>query len=218
MLMNDKNHPNFTKIQELNEFIHNTKNLKEWKRVQAVKLRLLGLDYKSIEVSLGVSTSFIAQTQRKYLLQGVSGLSLGHQGSRSYLTREQKKEIIKWLQPPERRNISELERHLIEEYDVLFRSKESYYQILRNANLIWQKGNKENPRKNPARIKERNKELAAILRDSLDKIKAEKLVVYALDECHLQGDEICGYLWGDKKNEKLLRLIIIELDKLTMVL
>jgi len=47
----------------------------------------------------------------------------------------------------------------------IFRSKESYYQILRNANLTWHKGNKENPRKNPARIKERNKELAAILRD-----------------------------------------------------
>ncbi len=112
MLMNDKNYPNFTKNQELNEFIHNTKNLKEWKRGQAVKLRLLGLDYKSIEVSLGISTSFIAQTQRKYLLQGISGLSLGRQGSRSYLTREQKKEIIEWLQPPERRNISELERHI----------------------------------------------------------------------------------------------------------
>ncbi len=72
--------------------------------------------------------------------------------------------------------------------------------------MTWQKGNKENPRKNPARIKERNKELAAILRDRLDKIKAEKLVVYALDECHLQGDEICGYLWGDKKKREIVKI------------
>ncbi len=43
MLMNDKNYPNFTKIQELNKFIHNTKDLKGWKRGQAVKIIGVGL-------------------------------------------------------------------------------------------------------------------------------------------------------------------------------
>ena len=35
-------------------------------------------------------------------------------------------------------------------------------------------------------------------------IEAGMLVVYALDECHLQGDEICGYVWGDKKDRAIV--------------
>lgn len=206
MFMTDENNPNEAKIQELDELLSNTKEVKEWKGGQAVKLRVLGLAYKSIVVSLGVSTSFIAQAQKNYFSRGIAGLKLEYKGSKSYLTAEQKQEIIEWLFAPERRNISELERYLIEEYDVVFKSKESYYQILRSANLTWQKGNKENPRKNPEKIKERNKELAELLRSRLEEIKAGKLVVYALDECHLQGDEICGYLWGDKKEREIVNV------------
>ena len=206
MLMTDENHPNFAKIQELEEFLSKTKEVKEWKRGQAVKLRLLGFTYFSIVVSLGVSTSFIAKTQKKYLVRGIAGLLLEYQGSKSYLTAEQKQEIIEWLVAPEKRNISELERHLMEEFDVVFKSKESYYEILRSANLTWQKGNKENPRKDLEKIKKRNKELAQLLHDRLDDIEAQRLVVYALDECHLQGDEICGYLWGDKKEREIVNV------------
>ena len=77
----------------------------------------------------------------------------------SKLPNEQKSETREWLKPPG--NISEIERQIMEEYDVVFKSRESYYQIWRSANLTWQKGDKENPRKDPEKIKERNKELAA---------------------------------------------------------
>lgn len=37
-------------------------------------------------------------------------------------------------------------------------------------------------------------------------IETGKLVVYVLDECHVQGDEICGYLWGDRKNRQIVQV------------
>ena len=86
MLEFDKSSPNWEKIQELEEFLSKSKDLREWKRGQAVKLRLLGCSYQEIEVALGVSKSFIAQILRRYRSQGVSGLKLGYLGSKSYLT------------------------------------------------------------------------------------------------------------------------------------
>lgn len=73
------------------------------------------------------------------------GLKLVYQGSKSYLTSAQLQKIEQWLIPLERRNISELERHLIEEYDVVFKCPESYYKILRESQLSWQQGNKKIP-------------------------------------------------------------------------
>ncbi len=108
--MIDERDPNFAKIQELYEFISSTKSVKEWKRGQTVKLRLLGFTYARIAVDLG--SSFIAQTQRKYFEEGIAGLKLEYKGSQSYLTAEQKKQTIEWLYSLEKRNISELERWL----------------------------------------------------------------------------------------------------------
>jgi len=96
--------------------------------------------------------------------------------------------------------------YLIEEYDVVFRSRESYYQLLRKAKLTWQKANKENPRKKPEVIEERNQELVSILTERRSEIEAGKLVVYALDECHLQGDEICSYVWENSKNRAVVQV------------
>lgn len=167
------------KLAELQEFVSKNRDVREWKRGEAVRLRLLGVNYQVIKQRLGVSTSFIAQNQRKYKERGLAGLKLGYQGSKTYLTDEEKTEIMEELEPRSRRNISELERHLIETYDVVFLSRESYYQILRSSHLTWQKGNRENPRKDPEKVKEINKKIAEILKVFQTDIESGKLAVYA---------------------------------------
>jgi transposase len=110
---------------------------------------LQGFSYREIEKRLEVSTSFIAQTQRKYLSLGSAGLKLKYQASKSYLTTEQLSSTIQGLYRVENRNISELERYLMTNYDVVFKSRESYYRILKAGQLSWQKANVENSRKQP---------------------------------------------------------------------
>jgi len=92
----------------LQNFIFPTKNIPEWKRVQAVKLRLKGFSYREIEKRLEFSTSFLAPTHRKYLAGGVAALKLKYPGSKSYLTKERLSATIQWLSQPENRNISQL--------------------------------------------------------------------------------------------------------------
>lgn len=206
MPANDENQEIKEKIKELKEFISNSRDVREWKRGEAVKLRVLGVSYQEIQKRLGVSISFIAKSQKKYTERGIAGLKLGYQGSKSYLTDAEKSQIIEWLRPRERRNISELERHLIETYDVVFKSPESYYQILRESQLSWQKGKRENPRKNPEKVEEKNQEIDEMLKELKGDIESGKLAVYALDECHLQGDDICNYLWGERKDREIIQV------------
>lgn len=118
-------------IANLQEFVDSCQKVREWKRGEAVRLRVLGFSYQEIQTRLRVSISFIAKNQKKFWEQGIEGLKLGYKGSKSYLTKLQQQEVMEWLSLPERRNISELERHLMETYSVVFKSRESYYQLLK---------------------------------------------------------------------------------------
>jgi transposase len=72
--------------------------------------------YREIEKRLEFSTIFIAQTHKKYLTGGVAALKLKSPGLKSYLTKEQLSATIYWLSQPYNRNISELKRYLISNY------------------------------------------------------------------------------------------------------
>lgn len=45
-----------------------------------------------------------------------------------------------------------------------------------------------------------------MLKELKGDIDLGKLAVYALDECHLQGDDICNYLWGDRKDKEIIQV------------
>ncbi len=132
-------------------------------------------------------------------MQGIEGLKLAYKGSKSYLTKEQKEEAIEWLQKQEYWDLSELECYLIEKFDVVFKAHASYYNLLKEAKISWQKAQASNPRKDEDLVTERNKEIEKKLIDNLPAIKAEKIIVYAIDEVHLLEGDLISHLWGDTK-------------------
>ncbi|MFP4101399.1 helix-turn-helix domain-containing protein [Coleofasciculus sp.] len=130
------------RINQLNDFIFKSQDVRECKRAEAVKLRLLGISYQEIANNLGVSIGFIAKYQRQYTARGIDGIKLQYKGSKSYLTPTQKAEIVHWINCPKNCRLSALKRHLKDNYDVVFKSKESYYKILRESQFIWRQANK----------------------------------------------------------------------------
>ena len=68
------------------------------------------------------------------------------------LTEEQKQEVITWLQEQEYWDLAELECHLIDQYDVVFKSPTSYYALLKEAKISWQKAQPKNPRQDPEKL------------------------------------------------------------------
>ncbi|MCP2730513.1 helix-turn-helix domain-containing protein [Symplocastrum sp. BBK-W-15] len=97
MLTHDENHKIQDNLKDLQNFIFNSRDIRERTRGKAVRLKLLGLSNQEIKNILGVSTSFITDSQRKYTERGVAGLKVRHKKQQIYLTDEEKEEISGWL-------------------------------------------------------------------------------------------------------------------------
>ena len=187
-------------IQELDEWIKTNLDSRELKRALGVKLALQGWAYRAIAKVLNVSKSFISKWKKCYEDSGIEGLKLSYQGAESYLTEEQRQEVIEWLKLQKHWDLSELECYLIEQYDVVFKSPTSYYELLKAARKSWQKAQKKHPRQDPEVGKKRVQEIKEKLSELLPDIRAGKIAVYAIDEVHLLEGDLISHLWGDSKD------------------
>jgi putative transposase len=143
--------------EELTEFIQSNPDSRELKRAIAVKMWLKGAKHKDIQESLLVSSGFISKWTQIYTLEGVSGLKLAHKGAIGYLKAEHRKAIIEWLQAKNYWNLGELKSYIEEQYEVVFSSQQSYYQIFEQAGLSWKKTQKCNPKTDPELVKKNNR-------------------------------------------------------------
>ena len=135
-------------------------------------------------------------------MQGVSALKLAYKGSVGYLTPDERAATIDWLQKNNYWNLGELKAYIESQYEIVFSSQQSYYDIFERAGLSWKKSQKRNPKTAPEMVKKKTKELTKWLEAHRQEIELGKLVVLFQDECHLLWGDICGYVWG-KKNQRV---------------
>ena len=176
---------NQEKISQLKELIKNHKYGREVKRALAVKLVLEGYRYGAIEKILFVSEGFISKWYNGFKFGGIKALRSGHEGSKGYLINSEKAEKIKWLIEQKAWDVSELEVYLIERYDVAYQSRQSYYQILKEARVLWQKVEQINPKNNEELTQKKNQKIANFIESKRGKIEPKKLILYIIYECHI---------------------------------
>jgi putative transposase len=116
-------------IAELQEFIAQNANAREVRKGLAIKLVYQGYLYEEIQTILGVSLGSITGWKQVYEENGIDGLKLKYKGRKSYLNTEQKQEVLCWLQTKDYWEIGELEYKLAFEYDVVYETKKSYYDL-----------------------------------------------------------------------------------------
>ncbi len=85
-------------IAELQEFIDARPDAREVRKALAVKLIYQNYKYEEIQTILDVSLGSITSWKQAYEKDGISGLRLNHKGRKSYLTTQQREEILAWLQ------------------------------------------------------------------------------------------------------------------------
>ncbi|NJO50512.1 MAG: IS630 family transposase, partial [Leptolyngbyaceae cyanobacterium RM2_2_4] len=110
-----------------------------------------------IQEILGVSSGFISKWSQMYELLGAAGLRLAHQGSVGYLSAAQQQAVVAWLQSKPAWRLSELQVHLEEQYEVVYRSLQSYYDLFAAAKVSWKKTQKRNPKEDPALVEKKNR-------------------------------------------------------------
>lgn len=146
-------------LVELQEFIAVSRDAREVRKALAVKLIYQGYLYEEIQTILDVSLGSIAGWKKAYQEQGIEGLRLNYQGRKSYLSSEQRSEVLSWLQTKQSWELAELEYQLAFEYDVIYESKQSYYNLFEAAGISWKKTTGVNPKADPEEVAAKKKQL-----------------------------------------------------------
>jgi putative transposase len=73
------------------------------------------------------------------------------------LSEAERQEIIDWLKTKDYWDFDELITHIEVNYDVIYQSKQSYYDLLAEAGVTWKKSQKVNPKSEPEVVKKKKK-------------------------------------------------------------
>jgi len=144
-------------ISRLGEFIRSNPDARELKRALAVKMALEEKPYSDIAKLLEVNKSFITYWKQRFQERGIEGIKLGYCGGKSFLTAEERLEVIKWLQTKNYWNLEELVTHLELQYNLVYQSKQSYYDLFSEAGISWKRSQKVNPKSDPELVKKSEK-------------------------------------------------------------
>jgi putative transposase len=134
---------------KLKTFIDSNPDPRELKRALSVRMVQQGYVYRDIQAVLQVSVGFITKWKQSYEAEGVKGLRLAYQGRKSYLNEPQRQAVIKWLQQKQYWQLLELVEYVDQQFEVIFASKQSYYDLFHEAGISWKKTQKCNPKKDP---------------------------------------------------------------------
>lgn len=143
-----------------------------------MKLALAGRSYADITNLLGLHKSSISTWKHRFIAQGLDGIRLGYQGSKSYLTPEQKAAVTAWLKTQTYWNLDELVSYVNQHYGVVYQSKQSYYELFSAAGIGWKKSQKTNAKYSAELVKNKRVEIQEFLQEHQAQIQAEQLVVF----------------------------------------
>ncbi len=186
----------------LEEIIANSKDTREVKRALAVKMLIQGFSVSQVEGVLQVSDSFISKWKLIYEAEGAEALLLKYKGKKSYLDDDSKKKVISFLKKKKTFSVEDLRDYLEDKYQVIYKSKQSYYERLKEGGLSWKRSEKVNPKRNESVVEQKRQEIQNIFSVLSEEIKSGELAVLIADECHLLWGDTTGYVWG-KRNEKV---------------
>jgi putative transposase len=144
----------------IEEYLQQVIDIREYKRGQAVKLSEAGLSRGEIAKALSVSESFVSKWRARYQQDGTAGLGLSYQGSKGFLSASQKEKVLAWLAEQSGSvSVERLESYVNEQYGVQYRSKQSYYDLLSLAGMSYKKRQAVNPKKDEQKVLERREEI-----------------------------------------------------------
>jgi putative transposase len=146
--------------EDLTAFLAEKRDSREYRRALAVKLALQGYLYETISDMLDVTHGFVSQSKKAYETQGTASLTLKHKGSQPYLSAEERQSVIDWLNAQQEWSVERLYEYIEVTYDIVFHSRQSYYQILADADITYKQSQKVNPKRDEERVAAKKKRLS----------------------------------------------------------
>jgi putative transposase len=136
-----------TPVLTLETFLATVRDAREYKRALVVQLCERGHRAAEVARLLEVSEAFVSTCRKRYATDGVASFALGYQGGTSFLSADERADVLGWLDTQDRPNVRILRAHLQETYGVVYESRQSYYALLKEAGLSYKKAQASNPKK-----------------------------------------------------------------------
>lgn len=136
-----------TTVQTLDEFLATVRDVREYKRALVVQLCERGHRAAEVARLLQVSEAFISTCRKRYAEDGVASFALGYRGGSSFLSADERAEVLTWIAAQDRPNVRGLHSYLKETFGVVYESRQSYYALLKEAGLSHKQVQARNPKK-----------------------------------------------------------------------
>ncbi|MDO9152626.1 MAG: helix-turn-helix domain-containing protein [Paludibacter sp.] len=131
----------------------------EIKRALAVKMCLVGYSTSEISKLLNVSVAFVKKWRALYNKKGAVCFPVCYKGRIGLLTNEQMQNTLEYVKSKSSISLLDIISYIRDTYDIEFKSKQSYYDIMSNAGMSWKKSEKINPKKDEAKVILKKEEL-----------------------------------------------------------
>ena len=146
-------------MDDIDEIINEARDAREVKRAVSVKMSAQGFSPVQISQVLNVSLQYVSKWKGLYEAGGGVILRLGHRGSESYLGEEERQAILRWIGARETVSVEALRDYIEEQYGVVYRSKQSYYELLEVGGMSYHRSEKNNPKRDEAQVLARREEI-----------------------------------------------------------
>ena len=146
-------------METLDDIINNATDPREVKRALAVKMLHNGLSPQTIVTLLNVSEQYVSKWKIKYAQEGATGLRLAYKGSKSYLTPSQHQQVVAWIESHDSLTIEAVRDYIEAHFGVIYRSKQSYYDLLVEGNMSYHRTTSTNPKHDEVKVLEKREEI-----------------------------------------------------------
>src|SRR5262245_11619490 len=146
-------------MDEIDEIINEAQDAREVKRAVSVKMSAQGFSPAQICQVLNVSLQYVSKWKGQYETGGSAALRLRYRGSESYLQEGQRQRILQWIAAQETVSVEAVRDYIEEHYGVVYRSKQSYYELMEAGGMSYHRSEGANPKRDEAQILARRAEI-----------------------------------------------------------
>lgn len=146
-------------METLDDLINDAADSRETKRALTVKMLQTGMSPQNIANLLNVSEQYVSKWKIRYEKDGVLGLRLAYQGKKPYLNAEQRLQLVGWVKTHETITIEALRDYLESQYEVIYDSKQSYYELHSECGMSYHRTTASNPKYDEVKVMEKREEI-----------------------------------------------------------
>lgn len=146
-------------MKTLDDLINEATDARETKRALAVKMLQVGLSPQTIATVLNLSEQYVSKWKTRYEKAGAQGLRLAYQGKTSYLSSEQYLQVVAWIESHETLTLEAVRDYIESQYQVVYDSKQSYYDLLAAGGMSYHATTATNPKYDEGQVLEKREEI-----------------------------------------------------------